>query len=90
MVADITGVQIAHLPNPRKEADENDLVVLNDQFLALGLNPTTLTGGLLDEIVKIARQYRDRADVSKIISRSVWRDGMETAHDLLTRLPDIL
>src|SRR5690242_5022137 len=80
MVADITGVDFAYLPNPRREADENDLEVTNDQFLALGLQPTTLTGNLLDEIVGIAERYRDRADVTKIISRSVWRTGMETAH----------
>jgi UDP-sulfoquinovose synthase len=88
MVADITGVDFAYLPNPRREADENDLEVTNDQFLALGLQPTTLTGNLLDEIVGIAQRYRDRADVTKIISRSVWRRGMETAQDLLTDLSD--
>jgi UDP-sulfoquinovose synthase len=88
MVADITGVEIRHLPNPRREADENDLVVTNDQFLALGLQPTTLTGNLLDEIVGIAERYRDRADVTKIISRSVWRKGMETTQDLVTELSD--
>ena len=88
MVADITGVEIAYLPNPRREAKENDLVVRNDQFLALGLQPTTLTGDLLDEIVGIAESYRDRADVTKIISRSVWRKGMETAQDLVTELSD--
>jgi UDP-sulfoquinovose synthase len=88
LVADITGVEKAYLPNPRREADENDLVVTNDQFLALGLQPTTLTGNLLDEIVGIAERYRDRADVTKIISRSVWRRGMETSQDLLTELSD--
>ena len=36
---------IAYLPNPRREAEENDLNVRNDQFLALGLKPTTLSGG---------------------------------------------
>src|SRR5215475_13041478 len=50
IVSEITGAEIANLPNPRREADENDLVVLNEQFLALGLNPTTLTNGLLDEV----------------------------------------
>ena len=88
MVADITGVNIAYLPNPRLEADENDLAVTNDQFLAFGLQPTTLADNLLDEIVGIAERYRDRADVTKIISRSVWRRGMETAQDLLTELSD--
>ena len=29
MISDMTGAQIAHVPNPRKEADANDLVVEN-------------------------------------------------------------
>ena len=82
------GVDIAYLPNPRREADENDLVVRNDQFLALGLEPTTLSEGLLDECTEIAKKYRDRADLKKIIARSVWRAGMETSGDLLTELPE--
>jgi UDP-sulfoquinovose synthase len=87
MVSDIMGVDIAYLPNPRREAEANDLIVTNDQFLALGLEPTTLSDGLLEEGTEIARRYRDRADPSKIVSRSVWRKGMETAEDLLTELP---
>jgi len=88
MVSDIMGVDIAYLPNPRREADENELIVTNDQFLALGLEPTTLSDGLLEEGTGIAKRYRDRVDPSKIISRSVWRKGMETAEDLLTELPE--
>ena len=37
MVADIMDVDIAYLPNPRREADENEPIVCNDQFLGLGL-----------------------------------------------------
>ena len=88
MVADIKGVEIAYLPNPRREADQNDLAVRGEQFLALGLKPTTLSGKLLDEIVEIAERYQDRADVNKIISRSVWRKGIETAEDVSTELSD--
>jgi UDP-sulfoquinovose synthase len=87
LVADITGADIAYLPNPRKEADENDLAVRNDQFLALGLNPTTLSEGLLEEVTDIAERYRDRVDHTKIVCRSVWQAGMETADDLITQLP---
>jgi UDP-sulfoquinovose synthase len=87
LVADIMGADIAYLPNPRREADENDLIVTNDQFLALGLEPTTLSDGLLEEGRETAQRYRDRVDPSKIIARSVWRKGMETAEDLLTDLP---
>jgi UDP-sulfoquinovose synthase len=88
LVADIMGADIAYLPNPRREADENDLIVRNDQFLALGLEPTTLSDGLLAEGTEIARRYRDRVDPSKIIARSVWRKGMETAEDLIGELPE--
>jgi UDP-sulfoquinovose synthase len=87
MVADVMGADIAYLPNPRREAEENDLAVRNDQFLALGLQPTTLSEGLLDEGRQVAARYRHRADPSKIICRSVWRAGMETADDLVTELP---
>jgi UDP-sulfoquinovose synthase len=88
LVGDTMGVDIAYLPNPRREAEENDLVVRNDQFLALGLQPTTLSEGLLDECTQVAAKYKDRADLTKIIARSVWRAGMETSDDLLTELPE--
>jgi UDP-sulfoquinovose synthase len=87
LVGDAMDADIAYLPNPRREADENDLVVRHDQLIALGLQPTTLSEGLLEECTDIAARYRHRADLSKIISRSVWRAGMETADDLLTELP---
>ncbi|MBO0772204.1 MAG: NAD-dependent epimerase/dehydratase family protein [Actinobacteria bacterium] len=87
MIADTMGAEIAYLPNPRREAEENELIVRNDQFLALGLNPTTLSEGLLTEGKEIAARYKDRADVTKIIARSVWRAGMETSEDLLKELP---
>jgi UDP-sulfoquinovose synthase len=87
LVAETTDAEIAYLPNPRQEAVENELIVRNDQFLALGLQPTTLSEGLLEEVTEIASRYKDRADLHKIIARSVWRKGMETASDLLSELP---
>jgi UDP-sulfoquinovose synthase len=87
LIGDMTGAEIAYLPNPRREADENDLIVRNDQFLALGLEPTTLSEGLLEEITHVAAKYRHRVDPRKIIARSVWRAGMETSPDLMTGLP---
>jgi UDP-sulfoquinovose synthase len=88
LVSNLTGVPVANLPNPRREDEENDLVVRNDRFLALGLEPTTLSEGLLDECTHVAARYRHRVDLGKIVCRSVWRAGMETAEDLLTELPD--
>jgi UDP-sulfoquinovose synthase len=90
MVGDTMGVDIAYLPNPRQEAEENELRVRNDQFLALGLEPTTLSDGLLEECTDIAAKYRHRADPTKIIARSVWRKGMETSEDLLIEVPAVV
>jgi UDP-sulfoquinovose synthase len=88
MIADVMGAEIAYLPNPRREAEENELIVRNDQFLALGLNPTTLSEGLLEEGREVAAHYRNRADPTKIIARSVWQAGMETSPDLMTEVPE--
>jgi len=73
LISDKTHVPITNLENPRREAVENDLVVDNRQFLALGLNPTTLSQGLLSEVQDIAVKYHDRVDLTKIPARSQWR-----------------
>ena len=83
LISKLTGVEVALLPNPRREAVENELNVNRDKFLALGLNPTKLSAGLLEEARDIAIRYKDRADTTKIIARSVWRRGMETSPDLM-------
>ncbi len=83
LISKLTGAEVALLPNPRREAAENELNVSRDRFLALGLNPTKLSEGLLEEARDVAERYRDRADTTKIIARSVWRQGMETSPDLV-------
>ncbi|MEO4041471.1 NAD-dependent epimerase/dehydratase family protein [Hoeflea sp. CAU 1731] len=72
IVARIADAKIAYLPNPRKEAAENDLVVKNDQFLQLGLNPITLEEGLLEEVVDVAKKFAYRVDRSRIPAASAW------------------
>jgi UDP-sulfoquinovose synthase len=83
LIAKLTDATIANLPNPRREAVENDLNVSREKFVALGLDPTFLSEGLLEEARDIAFKYRDRVDTTKIIARSVWRQGMETSPDLV-------
>jgi UDP-sulfoquinovose synthase len=72
MVAGLTGARVAYLPNPRKEAPENDLVVRNEGFLDLGLEPTTLAAGLLEEVVEVARRYAYRIDRKRVPAVSAW------------------
>lgn len=71
-VADLTGATVNYLPNPRKEAVENDLIVDNRCFIELGLKPTTLDDGLLSEVVDVARRWADRCDRSRIPCVSAW------------------
>jgi UDP-sulfoquinovose synthase len=73
LIAKLTDIEVNNLPNPRIEADENDLVVENKQFLELGLSPTTLTEGLMSEVRDIAHKYAGRVDKSKIPATSQWR-----------------
>ena len=72
LIARMTGAKVAYLPNPRKEAAENDLVVRNDKFLSLGLNPITLEEGLLAEVVDVAKKFDYRVDRSRIPAVSAW------------------
>ena len=77
MISEMTGAEVAYVPNPRKESPENELHVRNDLFLDLGLEPTTLEQGLLREVTEVAERYKDRADTGKIPSTSVWTREQE-------------
>lgn len=72
LVAAITDATVEMVPNPRNEAAENELHASNETFLALGLEPTTLSEGLLLEVEETAARYRHRADMRMIPSTSTW------------------
>ncbi|MBI9113104.1 NAD-dependent epimerase/dehydratase family protein [Maridesulfovibrio ferrireducens] len=72
LVANKSGAEIRFFDNPRTEDAENELIVRNDKFLSLGLNPIHLKDGLLAEVTNIAKKYQHRCDTKSIICTSVW------------------
>lgn len=72
LIESLTGATVSFVPNPRKEADENELLVENGQLLQLGLKPITLSDGLLEEIMTVATPHLDRVDPHFIPCLSAW------------------
>lgn len=72
LVSRLTGATIDYLDNPRNEAEINSLNVVNSTLVRMGLKPTTLESGLMEEVIGIARAFASRADLSKIPCRSKW------------------
>ncbi len=73
LVSELTGVPIQHIPNPRFEADMNELEVDNSSLLSLGLKPITLQEKALSLEIKDIEKYVKHANRSKIPCLSMWR-----------------
>ena len=72
LVSERTGAEITHVPNPRAEAAENELVVSNATFRSLGLDPILLDSDRLEATIALSKEYRNRVDFAMIPARSAW------------------
>ncbi|BBL78698.1 NAD-dependent dehydratase [Rubrobacter xylanophilus] len=65
--------RVENLPNPRVEAEEHYYNAKHTKLLDLGLEPHYLSESLLDSLLNIALEHRDRVDVEAIMPRVDWR-----------------
>jgi UDP-sulfoquinovose synthase len=65
--------EIKPLDNPRVEAEEHYYNARHTALLDLGLEPHYLSDSLLDSLVNIALEHKDRVDMDLILPRVNWR-----------------
>jgi UDP-sulfoquinovose synthase len=68
-------VTVDHLPDPRVEAEEHYYNAKHTKLTQLGLKPHLLSESLLDSLVNIALEHRDRVDSSLLMPRVNWRSS---------------
>ena len=66
-------VEIHHLPDPRVEAEDHYYNARHSKLIDLGLRPHFLSESLLDSLMNIAINYRDRVDPTLIMPKVYWR-----------------
>ena len=66
-------VAIHHLPDPRVEAEEHYYNAKHTKLVDLGLRAHLLSDSLLDSLLNIALQHRDRIDQSLLLPTVDWR-----------------
>jgi UDP-sulfoquinovose synthase len=69
------GALVEHVPNPRVELEEHYYNAKHTKLLDLGLDPHYLSDSLLDSLLNVALEHRDRVDPEAIMPRVSWRTG---------------
>jgi len=90
LISRFTGASIAYLSNPRVEAAQNDLVVINQQFLDRGLKPITLEEGLMEEVLSVVKKYKERVVTSAIPPSTKWRKELPEPVKLTEKKAEIV
>lgn len=83
-------VEIAHLADPRVEAEEHYYNAKHSKLVELGLEPHLLSDSLLDSLMNIAMRYRDRIDASTIDPQIDWRNPRNGRSRTAKALPFVL
>jgi UDP-sulfoquinovose synthase len=79
-------VEIDHLPPPRVEAEEHYYNARHSKLIDLGLQPHLLSESLLDSLMNIAVEYRDRIDESLFAPQVNWRNSRNDRRQKLGRV----
>jgi len=80
-------VEVDHLPDPRVEAEEHYYNAKHSKLIELGLKPHLLSDSLLDSLMNVALQYRDRIDAGVMLPRINWRHAVNERRGQLDREP---
>jgi UDP-sulfoquinovose synthase len=67
--------RIEHVPNPRVELEEHYFNAKHTKLLDLGLEPHYLSDSLLDSLLNVVLEHRDRVDPEVIMPRVNWCTG---------------
>ena len=68
-------VELRHLPNPRVEAEQHYYNAKHTKLIDLGLRPHSLSDSLLDSLINMAVQYRERIDEAQLMPAVDWREA---------------
>jgi len=66
-------VEVEHLPDPRVEAEQHYYNAKHSKLIELGLEPHLLSDSLLDSLMNVALEYRDRIDPAVMMPQINWR-----------------
>jgi UDP-sulfoquinovose synthase len=68
-------VEVDHIPDPRVEAEVHYYNAKHSKLIDLGLQPHLLSESLIDSLMNIAIEYRDRIDSSLFLPQVNWRNS---------------
>ena len=66
--------KVDYLPNPRVEKEEHYFNAVHTRLIDLGLEPHLLTETVLESLMQLAIQYKDRIDTRLIMPTVNWRN----------------